>query len=103
MRLTDSVEVRPGSQCLKCGLVLTGAAGVVAEANVGVLTPSPGDFSVCIACGHVMAFDERLNVRELTNEEQRSMDEDDRVLLVQAARKRLERANKRLLKHEGES
>ena len=100
--LAESVEVRPGSQCLQCGLELTGAAGVVDSANAGVPVPSPGDFSVCIACGHVMAFDERLAVRELTAEEKRSMDEDDRVLLVQAARKRLERANKRLTKGEAE-
>ena len=47
--VAPSVEVRPGSSCLYCGLVLTGAAGVVDHKEAGVPSvPSPGDFTVCI-------------------------------------------------------
>lgn len=99
--VAPSVEVRPGSSCLHCGLVLTGAAGVVDHKEAGVPSvPSPGDFTVCIGCGHVMAFDERLNLRELSASEIRSMDADDRIMLLKAAQKRLERDQKRLLKRD---
>ena len=97
--LAPSVEVRPGSKCLNCGLELTGAAGVVDHMEAGVVIPSPGDFTVCIGCGHVMAFDERLNLRELSDSEMRSMDSDDRIMLLKAAQRRLERDQKRLLRN----
>lgn len=87
--LAPSVEVRPGSACLKCGLALTGATGVVANLPKGVPTPSPGDFSVCIGCGHIMAFGDRLEMRELTDREKASIGEDERVLLVRMAQRRL--------------
>ena len=45
-----------------------------------------------------MAFDERLNLRELSDGEARSMDADDRIMLLKAAQKRLERNQKKLLR-----
>lgn len=97
-RLAPSVEVRPGSRCLNCGLELTGAAGVVDQTETGVPVPSAGDFTVCIGCGHVMVFDERLNLRQLDDSEAKSMDGDDRIMLLKAAQRRLHRDQKRLLK-----
>jgi hypothetical protein len=31
--------------------------------------PKPGDISICLYCGHLMAFDEALKFRELSSEE----------------------------------
>jgi hypothetical protein len=94
--LAPSVEVRPGARCLQCGLELTGAAGVVHPLEPGVPTPSPGDFSVCIACGHIATFDDRLSLRELTQQELLSLDNDTRIQLIRNAHRAMLRASKKL-------
>jgi Na+-translocating ferredoxin:NAD+ oxidoreductase RNF subunit RnfB len=92
MHITESVKVKPGSQCPSCGLQCTGAAGVVADKTEGVPTPSPGDFTVCIACGNVLAFDENLQLRKLTPAEERDVSKDDRVQMIRNAVYRVHRA-----------
>lgn len=57
----------------------------------GVPAPSPGDFTVCIGCGHLHAYDDDMKLRELTTRELDGIDETDRIMLLQQARRRLER------------
>lgn len=66
------------NRCLNC------------DAATGVDTgnsPSPGDFTVCIGCGHLMAFADDLSFRELTAAEQVAIAGDRRLIDVQRARK----------------
>jgi hypothetical protein len=52
------------SPSLSCGKMLDGCMAVEADGG-----PSPGDFTVCIYCGHIMAFADDLTLRELTGDE----------------------------------
>jgi hypothetical protein len=54
----------PPQPCPNCGKTLD-AAGSFAEG----ITPDPGDLTICLYCGHFMAFDDDLSFRELTPEE----------------------------------
>jgi hypothetical protein len=51
--------------------------------------PSPGDFTVCIYCGHIMAFADDLTLRELTGDEMHAIAGDPRIIRIQKARKAL--------------
>lgn len=51
--------------CLNCGH-LVDAVSVVGDEEP---TATPGDFTVCLYCGHVMALDDKLQLRELTDAE----------------------------------
>jgi DNA-directed RNA polymerase subunit N (RpoN/RPB10) len=50
--------------CLNCGKLLDSATGIN-DANA----VAPGCITICFSCGHVMAFDDNLMFRELTDEE----------------------------------
>jgi hypothetical protein len=71
----------PPMLCLGCGLTNTAATGVD-----NASAPDPGDVTVCIHCGHIMAFDETLHLRELTVQEQIAIAGDKRILAIQRAR-----------------
>jgi hypothetical protein len=55
----------PKSRCLNCGEEHTGALDAFGDAK-----PKPGDFAVCIKCGHIMAYDKKLRLRNPTRREQ---------------------------------
>lgn len=71
------------SKCLSCGI-----ENDVATSVDGDCSPEPGDVTVCFYCGHIMAYDDDLKLRELTREEQIAMAGDQRILAVQRARAR---------------
>jgi hypothetical protein len=76
------------SPCTNCGKVLD-AANAVKESlskRRRVVMPSPGDITVCISCGHVMAFDDDLKLRDLTAAEIAKIAGDRRLLAIQWAR-----------------
>jgi hypothetical protein len=73
------------SRCLHCGAELTGATAVGADA-----TPNPGDITVCLACGHIMAFTDDLTLRAPTDAEAYEVAGDQRILAIQRARAALE-------------
>jgi Zn ribbon nucleic-acid-binding protein len=60
MNLTDTRV--PVSKCPVCGEPNDMAASIEAD-----VTPKPGDFSVCLECGHVMVYDYELKLREPTS------------------------------------
>ena len=64
----------PLSFCPACNAELDGVSGVDNNAS-----PSPGDYTVCIACGHVAAFTRGLRLRSLTKREEREVARDQRV------------------------
>jgi hypothetical protein len=74
----------PSSNCFSCGEELNGVTCVGDDA-----IPEPGDVTVCIHCGHIMAFGESLKLRELIDEELVAIAGDPNILAVQAARARV--------------
>jgi hypothetical protein len=71
----------PEHKCLACGEALDSATNFFE----GKQTPEPGDKTICIKCGHVMAFDDGLKFRELTPFETLEAAGDLRVLKSQLA------------------
>jgi hypothetical protein len=80
MKIGQSKKL-PLSHCPACGKALDGASGIG-----GDFEPEPDDFTICIGCGHLMAFDDQRRFRELTDAEMREIAGDCRVIAVQAAR-----------------
>jgi hypothetical protein len=72
----------PINFCLSCGERSDAATHVGNEEA----TPIPGDITVCLYCGHVMAFGTELELRELTKDEAYMVAGDKRILAVQRAR-----------------
>lgn len=60
--------------CTHCGAELTAATILDADAR-----PRPGDVTVCIGCGHVYEFDERLLIIELSEAKRRTIQNDPDV------------------------
>lgn len=67
------------SLCLACGKTLDAASGANKR-------PKPGDITLCMYCGHIMAFDGKLHFRPLTDAEMHKVAGDKRILNVQWAR-----------------
>jgi hypothetical protein len=83
MKIGQDQKIAP-SPCLSCGKLLDACTAVDADGG-----PSPGDFTVCISCGHLMAFADDLTLRELTGHEMHAVAGDRRIIAVQNARKAL--------------
>ena len=74
----------PNICCLACGEPADAASSVDGER-----VPEPGDFTVCLYCGHIMVFykqDGQLRLGNLTAEECRKVAGDKRILAIQRAR-----------------
>jgi hypothetical protein len=80
-----SHEVK-GNQCLYCGKELDMAAGINTEDG-----PGTGDITVCLTCGHLMAFGEDLALRKLTDTEIVEIAGDGRLVEIQKLRAELRR------------
>jgi hypothetical protein len=50
--------------------------------------PRPGDITLCLYCGHIMAFADDLTLRELNDEEAHDIAGDPRMLAAQWARRK---------------
>jgi hypothetical protein len=83
LRPQQDVHIPP-SACTNCGKVLDGATAVQATADKRKRKhmPKPGDFTVCIVCSHLMSFDENLQLRDPTPEEQIKVAGDRRLLAI---------------------
>lgn len=71
----------PKTQCLNCGHKLDAASAAQSKRH----RPRPGNFSICIRCGHVMAFADDLTMRPLTDAEVVHIAGDKEMLRYQAA------------------
>jgi hypothetical protein len=76
-----SVKV-PMSACLGCGKRMDGASAVDHRG-----APAPGHFTICMGCGHLMAFAGDMRLRDLTDAEMIEIAGDPRVIAVQRARR----------------
>jgi hypothetical protein len=73
----------PVCACLSCGKVFDMATDMTSDDAPS----SSGDVTICLYCGHLMAFNDDLTVRELTPQEMHAVAGDPRVLAIQRARK----------------
>jgi len=80
MAYSLGIEV-PTSKCPSCDAPLDGATDAYGEE-----TPSPGDISICLYCGHLMAFADDMTTRDLTDAEAHAVAGDKRILLIQEMR-----------------
>lgn len=71
----------PSSNCLHCQAHLDFARSVGSKAK-----PKPGSITICFRCGHLMAFNESLRMRELTDQEMIAVAGDKNILAIQRAR-----------------
>lgn len=55
----------PVDHCPACGTLLDAASGVRGEDII----PGPGDLSVCIRCGQMLIFNQRLRLRKATEKD----------------------------------
>jgi hypothetical protein len=75
--------------CLDCGKVMDAATGIGHRRK-----PRPGSISICLDCGHIMAFDWQLKFRPLTDEEVLAIAGDPVVIAAQWARNEYMKAKK---------
>lgn len=80
MRYGEDHEVS-ASCCTACGKTLNSARAVDDDG-----TPSPGDIAFCTCCGHIQAFGEDLQLRDLTDAKMLDIAGDHRILALQKAR-----------------
>lgn len=69
------------SHCSDCGRLVDAASGANHD-----FKPKSGDITICLYCGHVMAYDNKLLLRELTKEEMIHIAGDPMILKIQKAR-----------------
>ena len=70
------------SACLACGTTMD-AATHTSDPDV---RPSPNDITICLYCGHLMAFGDDLQLRALTDDEMHQCAGDPVILKLQKAR-----------------
>jgi hypothetical protein len=71
----------PVSHCLDCGEQLDAATHIGGDQH----KPDPGDVSICVRCGHIMAFADDLTLRRLTDEEMKQVAGDRLIIKTRAA------------------
>lgn len=76
------------TNCTGCGKALDGASGVACDKK-----PSSGDVTVCIYCGHIMAFSSNLQLRNLTEDEMYAIAGDERIVAISKAIRTLKQQN----------
>lgn len=86
LKLADDVET-PESKCLDCGKKFDRASGVGSKYGRNRLVPRPGDITICIGCGHIMAFADDLTMRALTDAEMVEIAGRPDIIAAQKARK----------------
>lgn len=72
--------------CLNCGKLLDGATGVMNDDDPrNDIKPTPGSITICIECGHIMAFKNGGGFRNLSNSEMLDIAGDSRILAISKA------------------
>ena len=76
------MKLNRASCCPCCGKLLD--AATVAGAHE--VRPEPGSITICLYCGHLMAFGDGLVLRELTGKEMHEVAGHPDILLIQRLR-----------------
>ncbi len=76
----------PEHACLNCEEKLDGATGVMNDDDPrSDIKPTPGSITICIKCGHIMAFKHGGGFRPLTDKEMRDLAGDRRIIAISKA------------------
>ena len=67
------------TRCLNCGSVIDAALHV----DLMPVKPRSGDVTICMECGHIMAFDGDLGMRPLTDAEMVAVAGDRNIVMAQ--------------------
>ena len=81
MILESSVKMDP-DYCPNCGGLLDGASGAT-----GKQKPVPGDLSICLHCTEFLVFKDDLKLRKLTEDDIKSISNDNLNTMYEARRK----------------
>lgn len=81
MAVDPSTVRTPKNKCLDCECPFDAASNAYGKSQ-----PKTNDITMCIECGHLMAFNEDLTVRALTDAEIVSIAGDKRIIDAQRAR-----------------
>ena len=84
MEVGSEMTRTPDCACVNCGRVVDAATSVGSEAS-----PDPGDVTICLYCGHLMAFTDALTLRDLNDQEIIECAGDPRIIAIQKARGKL--------------
>jgi hypothetical protein len=79
-------RLRKKIHCLNCGELVDGAKGINVETG-----PNPNDISICMHCGHVAVYGEKLKLRELTDAEVVAIAGDPVIVEAQRLRRSITR------------
>jgi DNA-directed RNA polymerase subunit N (RpoN/RPB10) len=78
-----SIVRTPESKCFSCGVVIDTASSPF---NNKLNPAKKLCITICLKCGHIMAYQRDFTLRELTNEEIILVAGDDKILRIQEAR-----------------
>lgn len=73
------------SKCLACDYLIDSATSVITSDEL----PEEGDISICLRCGALAIFNSDLSIRQPTEEERNSLQDDPEVVQAQSAIKEL--------------
>lgn len=76
----DPVQT-PHCHCLACNSIIDACTNMTADTQ-----PRGGDITICLDCGHIMAFEADLTLRNLTAAEMISVAGDPEIIKIQKAR-----------------
>jgi len=71
------------SHCLNCKKELDACSVINEDGSAEV--PDDGDITICIYCGHVMAFDKHAKLRQITDREMHAVAGDPRLVAISQA------------------
>lgn len=81
MKMNQKTTEMQEDHCLNCGHRTNAATDFLHGTK-----PKPNDISICLECGHVMAFNDQMRLRSLTEEEIIEIAGHDELVLLQNAR-----------------
>jgi hypothetical protein len=73
----QTTRLSSGCDCLNCGIEID-AATSVGHKNL----PQEGAIAICMICSHIMAYDEKIHLREMTDEECLTIAGDPEILFL---------------------
>jgi hypothetical protein len=72
-----TTRLSSGSDCLNCGVEVDSATSVGHHEM-----PKEGAIAICMICSHIMAYDENIHLREMTDEECLAIAGDPEILFL---------------------
>jgi len=73
----QTTRLSTGCNCLNCGILIDAATSVGHKH-----LPKEGAIAICMICSHIMAYDEKIHLREMTDEECLAIAGDKEILFL---------------------